>query len=223
MDQNRSLPAVAALLRSRGAVGPLGPTDGELLASSLDDPEAFTRFFERHWEAAHRFCSGRAGAAGADIAAESFRVAFDRRSRFDASGADARPWLFGIANRLLERQLLSAEALGVPLRAVNTRIHRAQQRVRTHLAADARTHGHSGQPAATDGDLSWVAAPQPGRRASDPAAHDRALLALLCHMSSTPAPRRGRHRPRTAGGLALLRLTLRRVAVARDLHGDNGA
>src|SRR5579875_1296649 len=134
---------------------------------------------------------------GVDIAAEAFRVAFDRRRRYDSGYGDARPWLFGIATNLLrdhfraarreehkltrsaaldgparsddelnelERQLLGpqladalqglpaadrdallllawadldyeqiAQALGVPLGTVRSRIHRARQRVRGYL------------------------------------------------------------------------------------------
>ncbi len=38
-----------------------------------------------------------------EIAAETFTRAFDRRRRYDASRADARPWLLGIAANLLRR------------------------------------------------------------------------------------------------------------------------
>lgn len=198
MDHTYSNPSVATLLPgSRNAARNNGPADADLVAASIRDPEAFTRLFERHWEALFRFCAGRAGAAGEDIAAEAFRVAFDRRKRYDARYPDARPWLFGIANNLLrdhfrsarreeqklsrsaaldalaqsdthvdelERQMLGpelaaaleglpsadrdallllawadldyeqiAQALGVPLGTVRSRIHRARQRVRNHL------------------------------------------------------------------------------------------
>lgn len=175
-------------------------SDAELIAASRRDPDAFSELFERHWDGLHRFCTSRAGAAGEDIAAEAFRVAFDRRNRYDARHSDARPWLFGIATNLvrdhfraarrqevklersaaldtlsqsdtdlngLERQLLGpdlaaalkdipaadrdalllmawadldyeqiAQALGIPLGTVRSRIHRARQRVREHLQAN---------------------------------------------------------------------------------------
>lgn len=50
----------------------------------------------------------RAGSAGEDIAAEAFRVAFDRRRRYDENYSDARPWLFGIATNLLREHFRSA-------------------------------------------------------------------------------------------------------------------
>ena len=170
-----------------------------MVAASVRNPEAFTALFERHWDGLYRFCLNRAGAAGEDIAAEAFRVAFDRRKRYDSRYSDARPWLFGIATNLLrdhfrsarreesklsrsaamevlshtdgelnelERQLLGphltealkdipaadrdallllawadldyeqiAQALGIPLGTVRSRIHRARQRVREYLEA----------------------------------------------------------------------------------------
>jgi len=175
-----------------------GASDAGLVAASWRDAEVFTEFFERHWASLYRFCRSRAGAAGEDIAAETFRVAFDRRRRYDTSRDDARPWLFGIATNLLrdhfraaqrdeikhnraaalgarpshedisalERQLLGpqltaaldglpaadrdallllawadldyeqiAQALGVPLGTVRSRIHRARQRLRGFLDA----------------------------------------------------------------------------------------
>jgi len=102
MDHTYSPPGVAAQLRLSGTPARRNsPTDAELVASSARNPEAFTQLFERHWQAIFRFCQSRAGSAGEDIAAEAFRVAFDRRGRYDARYGDARPWLFGIATNLL--------------------------------------------------------------------------------------------------------------------------
>ena len=77
------------------------PADAELIRASVRDPDAFTELFARHWDGLYRFCLRRAGPAGEDIAAEAFRVAFDRRTRYDARYGDARPWLYGIATNLL--------------------------------------------------------------------------------------------------------------------------
>ena len=84
------------------------PRDAELVAASVRDPDAFRELFERHWDGLYRFCLNRAGAAGEDIAAEAFRVAFDRRKRYDARYSDARPWLFGIATNLLREHFRAA-------------------------------------------------------------------------------------------------------------------
>jgi RNA polymerase sigma factor (sigma-70 family) len=83
-------------------------SDAELVAASIEDPDAFTELFERHWDDLYRFCLNRAGSAGEDIAAEAFRVAFDRRRRYDARYPDARPWLFGITANLLREHFRSA-------------------------------------------------------------------------------------------------------------------
>ena len=66
----------------------------------------------------------------------------------------------------------------------------------------------------TDHDLDWVAAQRPARRPTDPAAHDRALLALLRHASSQPAPRRGQHGRWRVGGRTPRQLTLATASVA---------
>lgn len=109
MDHIYSHSGVAArLLLRRESPRFNSPTDAELVASSMREPEAFTRLFERHWEALFRFCQSRAGSAGEDIAAETFRVAFDRRRRYDGRYTDARPWLFGIATNLLRDHFRSA-------------------------------------------------------------------------------------------------------------------
>lgn len=103
MENTYSHPrAPARAARFRGAAPSVGSAgDAELIARSMRDPEAFTALFERYWEDLYRFCLNRAGAAGEDIAAEAFRVAFDRRRRYDQKYRDARPWLFGIATNLL--------------------------------------------------------------------------------------------------------------------------
>jgi RNA polymerase sigma factor (sigma-70 family) len=84
------------------------PSDAELVAASVRDPDRFAELFARHWDGLYRFCLNRAGSAGEDVAAEAFRVAFDRRTRYDASYGDARPWLFGIATNLLRDYFRSA-------------------------------------------------------------------------------------------------------------------
>jgi RNA polymerase sigma-70 factor (ECF subfamily) len=90
---------VPALTRPRV----VGVSDASLIATSLDDPAVFAAVFDRHWPRIHRFCVSRAGAAGEDLAAEAFRIAFDERGRYDGAHADAAPWLYGIATNLLRR------------------------------------------------------------------------------------------------------------------------
>jgi RNA polymerase sigma factor (sigma-70 family) len=87
----------------------LEASDADLVAASAQDPDAFAALFERHWLIVYRFCQHRAGSAGEDIAAETFRVAFDRRRRYSGRYPDARPWLFGIATNLLRDHFRSAQ------------------------------------------------------------------------------------------------------------------
>jgi RNA polymerase sigma factor (sigma-70 family) len=81
--------------------------DRLVIETSLRDPSAFAELFDRHWPALFAFCVSRAGNPGEDLDAETFKVAFDRRDRFDTSYRDARPWLFGIATNLLRHHFRS--------------------------------------------------------------------------------------------------------------------
>ena len=79
-------------------------TDADIVARSLADPSAFATIFDRHFGAVHRYVHRRAGADVADdVAAETFRIAFERRRRWSQSTVDARPWLLGIATNVLRR------------------------------------------------------------------------------------------------------------------------
>lgn len=80
---------------------PAGPTDAELIARSLEQPEAFRLVFERHYDVILRYCRRRLGTDGDDIASEVFVRAFDHRRRYDGQRPDARPWLYGIATNLI--------------------------------------------------------------------------------------------------------------------------
>jgi DNA-directed RNA polymerase specialized sigma24 family protein len=84
-------------------------TDVVLIERSLRDPHEFGAIFDRHWISIHAYCASRAAAAGEDIAAEVFRVAFDRRKVFDRRLDSARPWLYGIATKLLWHHFRSVE------------------------------------------------------------------------------------------------------------------
>lgn len=101
------------------------PTDAAIILASQRDPALFAQIFDRHWIWFHRYCVSRAGVAGEDIAAETFRVALDSLRRFDRSRADAGPWLFRIANNLLRHRLRS-----------ETRRTRAFARLHLHEEAD---------------------------------------------------------------------------------------
>jgi RNA polymerase sigma-70 factor (ECF subfamily) len=64
----------------------------------------FAALFDRHAAAVHRYLARRVGRVIADdLLAQTFLVAFERRTRYDRSRPDARPWLYGIATNLLRR------------------------------------------------------------------------------------------------------------------------
>lgn len=81
------------------------PTDNEIVRQSLDDPHSFAILFDRHYVAIHAYFSRRVPNNYAeDLAAEVFRVAFERRHSFDVALGDVRGWLFGISRNLRSRQ-----------------------------------------------------------------------------------------------------------------------
>ncbi|GAA3249895.1 RNA polymerase sigma factor [Nonomuraea helvata] len=78
--------------------------DAELIRRSESDPEAFADLFNRHAPALRRYVARRLGPSLADdIVSDAFLAAFRRRGRYDLSHSDARPWLYGIAARLVSR------------------------------------------------------------------------------------------------------------------------
>jgi RNA polymerase sigma factor (sigma-70 family) len=99
-------------------------SDAAVIRASCRDPAAFGVVFDRHWVRIHRYCVVRAGPPGEDLAAETFRVAFDRRSDYDGR-QDAAPWLYGIATNLLRTWFRSA-----------ARGERALRRSAGHAAGD---------------------------------------------------------------------------------------
>ena len=73
----------------------LDPTDAELVAAACGEtPHAFATLFDRHYDAIAGDPRRRIGVGLADeLAAETFLQAFAARARYDATRADARPWL----------------------------------------------------------------------------------------------------------------------------------
>lgn len=81
------------------------PSDADLIERSRREPGCFAGIFDRHGKEILRYAHARLGPDQAeDIVAETFLAAFRRRDRYDTSHADARPWLYGIAIRLISRQ-----------------------------------------------------------------------------------------------------------------------
>ncbi len=80
------------------------PTDADLVAASLHDPERFGLLFDRHALAVHRYVAYRARSGDVDdMVSETFVTAFHTRARYDRAYDDARPWLLGIATNVLRQ------------------------------------------------------------------------------------------------------------------------
>ena len=78
-------------------------TDSEIIHRSLDTPSVFAELFERHAKVLGAFASRRVGShAAEDVLSETMLVAFRRRGDFDTTWDSARPWLLGIASRMIK-------------------------------------------------------------------------------------------------------------------------
>jgi RNA polymerase sigma factor (sigma-70 family) len=76
--------------------------DAEIVTRSRADPECFAVLFDRYFLPLHRYATRRLmGAAGDDVAAETFLIAFRERGRFDPGLGSVRAWLYGIATNLI--------------------------------------------------------------------------------------------------------------------------
>ena len=82
--------------------GDTEPSDAEIIVRSRREPDGFAQIFDRHAAEILRYAHTRLGPDRAeDVTAETFLAAFRRRDHYDPAWPDARPWLFGIAIRLI--------------------------------------------------------------------------------------------------------------------------
>lgn len=138
--------------------------DGErLIAASIRDPDRFTAVYDRYYAVVYRYVAGRLGPQVADdVAAETFLVAFRRRERFDPERGELRPWLFGIATKLVAQH-----------RRAETRRYQALARV----GADPSEAGHEERV------VTWVTAegmqPQLARALAALSAKERDVVLLV--------------------------------------------
>jgi DNA-directed RNA polymerase specialized sigma24 family protein len=82
-------------------------TDGELLAATITDPEAFAVFYRRHVRGVVSFFRRRVPSSelAFDLTAETFAAALEATPRYHPRPEPARGWLYGIAwNKLHEIQ-----------------------------------------------------------------------------------------------------------------------
>ena len=127
-------------------------TDSEVIAASLERPDEFGAIFERHFDPIHGYLRRRFAAELADeLTAQTFFVAFDRRSTFNRAHPDSRPWLFGIATNLARghrrRELRELKAIaairpehGNGVDGVEARVDAERMRDRlAHLLAELPT------------------------------------------------------------------------------------
>jgi RNA polymerase sigma-70 factor (ECF subfamily) len=86
-------------------------SDAEASAASQTDPQGFAALYDRHAAQLYRYAYQRVGEQTAeDVVADTFLAAFQQRESYDASRADARPWLFGILTRKLARHYRTEKA-----------------------------------------------------------------------------------------------------------------
>nr|WP_240972725.1 RNA polymerase sigma factor [Nonomuraea sp. FMUSA5-5] len=73
-----------------------------MIGRSVGDPESFAALFDRHADEIHRYAARRLGGELADdVTGEVFLAAFRGRARYDPTWPDARPWLYGIATKVV--------------------------------------------------------------------------------------------------------------------------
>ncbi len=77
------------------------PTDAELIAGSVEDPEQFAALFDRHATTVHRYLGRRVGELADDLLSETFLIAFRRRAAYRPDHVEVRPWLLGIATNVV--------------------------------------------------------------------------------------------------------------------------
>lgn len=96
---------VTARLAGHSEAGGQSEADAAVIEQSLAEPERFAAIFDRYFSQIHHYVARRVGGKVADdLAAEVFVVAFAQRQRYDLARDCARPWLYGIATRLVSRR-----------------------------------------------------------------------------------------------------------------------
>ena len=103
-------------------------TDAELILASREDPQAFRELYERWAQELLAYLYRRTFDAelAAELLAETFAVAFERRGRFKDLGRPGGAWLYGIARNELSHwlrhervELRALRRLGVELPALD--------------------------------------------------------------------------------------------------------
>ena len=80
--------------------------DNEVIERSAHEPIVFATLYDRHATSIYRYAAQRLGDHAADdVMSETFLVAFEKRASYDVTVANARPWLLGIATRLIRKHV----------------------------------------------------------------------------------------------------------------------
>jgi len=80
-------------------------SDADVLARSVDEPEAFGLIYERHVDPVLRYMRRRLGdAAAEDATVEVFARAFSERARYTPRHPTAIPWLYWLAGLVIADQ-----------------------------------------------------------------------------------------------------------------------
>jgi RNA polymerase sigma factor (sigma-70 family) len=97
-------------------------TDAELIVASAAEPRAFRELYDRWADPLLAFLYRRVldAEVAADLLAETFAIAYEKRGRYRDTGAPGAAWLYGIARIELSRyfrkhrvQLKTAQRLGL--------------------------------------------------------------------------------------------------------------
>ena len=84
--------------------------DSDIISRSITEPALFAQIFERHAATIGGYTRRRIGLdAVDDVLSETFLVAFRKRASFDLEADSARPWLLGIATRVMHRHRQAEE------------------------------------------------------------------------------------------------------------------
>jgi RNA polymerase sigma-70 factor, ECF subfamily len=72
------------------------------LEPDVRTPDGFAALYDEHFPGIYHYVASRLGRDVADdVAADTFLIALRKRDGFDPGKGDVRPWLFGIATRLV--------------------------------------------------------------------------------------------------------------------------
>jgi len=103
-------------------------TDTELILASVDDPAAFRELYDRRADPLLGYLYRRVldVEVAADLLAETFAIAYEKRGRFRDHGKPGEAWLYGIASTELSRyfrrrrvELSTATRLGLMVPALD--------------------------------------------------------------------------------------------------------